>query len=263
MINEINRLEEQAESWKAETGKLLDLVQLKSGWACADMGCGPRGILDLLSEGTGKDGLVVGLDFRQDFLLAAKEYIEKTNLGNVQLLWANLFDMPIEANMFDLTHVRFVFSEIGCDNKILDNMISVTKPGGLIVSQEADLTTWHCHPPQEDWQKLKDILIRFYESLGRDINAGLRTCNLFKRAGLMSVRSREVDLDLTIGNPYRPGLLRFIESHRKAIKEAGIAGDKELDEIFRSCQEIVDNAEIEVRSYTLHQVWGRVPKTSD
>ena len=42
-----------------DTLVMLDRIGVKSGWACLDIGCGPRGITDLLSERVGANGRVV------------------------------------------------------------------------------------------------------------------------------------------------------------------------------------------------------------
>jgi hypothetical protein len=44
------RLERQADELAADSAALLDLVGLRPGNSAIDLGCGPRGILDLLAR---------------------------------------------------------------------------------------------------------------------------------------------------------------------------------------------------------------------
>jgi ubiquinone/menaquinone biosynthesis C-methylase UbiE len=47
---------------------MLDLIGVREGWACLDLGCGPAGITGLLSSRVGSTGRVVGLDMNAGFL---------------------------------------------------------------------------------------------------------------------------------------------------------------------------------------------------
>ena len=59
---EINRLVNQAMGWEEETEILLDRIGIQTGWKCADLGCGPIGVLRPLSLRVGEFGHVLGLD---------------------------------------------------------------------------------------------------------------------------------------------------------------------------------------------------------
>ena len=56
------RLRRQAEELAPDSLVLLDRVGLRPGDSAIDLGCGPRGILDLLCERVSPGGRVMGLD---------------------------------------------------------------------------------------------------------------------------------------------------------------------------------------------------------
>src|SRR3984893_13254218 len=56
------RLQRQADELAPDSAALLDRVALRAGQSAIDLGCGPRGILDLLAGRTSPGGRVVGLD---------------------------------------------------------------------------------------------------------------------------------------------------------------------------------------------------------
>jgi cyclopropane fatty-acyl-phospholipid synthase-like methyltransferase len=56
------RLLRQADELAPDSAALLDRVGLRPGQSAIDLGCGPRGILDLLAGRVAPDGRVVGLD---------------------------------------------------------------------------------------------------------------------------------------------------------------------------------------------------------
>ena len=56
------RLQRQADEVADDSAALLDRVGLRPGQSVIDLGCGPRGILDILAERVSPAGRVVGLD---------------------------------------------------------------------------------------------------------------------------------------------------------------------------------------------------------
>jgi len=59
---ESGRLQRQSEELRADSAALLDRTGLGPGQAAIDLGCGPRGIVDLLAERAAPGGRVAGLD---------------------------------------------------------------------------------------------------------------------------------------------------------------------------------------------------------
>ncbi len=57
---ETARLQRQSEELGPDSAALLDRVGLRPGQDAIDLGCGPRGILDLLAERVAPGGRVVG-----------------------------------------------------------------------------------------------------------------------------------------------------------------------------------------------------------
>jgi hypothetical protein len=59
---EQQRLLAQASEFEIQSRWLLDQIDIRPGWRAVDIGCGPIGILNLLSERVGIEGSVVGLE---------------------------------------------------------------------------------------------------------------------------------------------------------------------------------------------------------
>ena len=156
---EIDRLVNQAMGWEEETEALLDRIGIQPGWKCADLGCGPIGILRPLSLRVGEFGHVLGLDSNLMAVQTAQTYIQNNRLKNVEVIQGNLFENDLKPLSFNLTHIRFVFTQIGCDNELLRKMIHLTSPGGIVVSQESDWSTWSCYPINHSWEKIRNALI--------------------------------------------------------------------------------------------------------
>ena len=76
----------QAEDLKPESSWLLDRIGVGRGWRAADIGCGPTGILDMLSERMGPGGEVVGVEREPRFAAMARAEVERRGLPNVSIV---------------------------------------------------------------------------------------------------------------------------------------------------------------------------------
>src|ERR1700751_2726481 len=75
------RLQRQADELAPDSASLLDRVGLRPGQAAIDLGCGPRGILDLLAARVSPDGRVVGLDADPAHTAMAAEFASNRTLS--------------------------------------------------------------------------------------------------------------------------------------------------------------------------------------
>src|SRR5215204_4481320 len=76
---EQRRLVAQAESFELPARWLLDQIRIQPGWRTIDIGCGPLGILHLLSERVGSNGVVVGLEREPRFAHMAQDQLPGAN----------------------------------------------------------------------------------------------------------------------------------------------------------------------------------------
>jgi trans-aconitate methyltransferase len=79
---ESHRLVQQAEELRNASVMLLDRVDLGPGVTAIDVGCGPVGILDLLSDRVGPTGRVVGVDADPNHVAMATQMIAHRGLAN-------------------------------------------------------------------------------------------------------------------------------------------------------------------------------------
>ena len=96
------------------------------------------GVLAPLIRTVGPKGQVTGLDNNPYCVQAARKFVKRNLLKNVDNLSGDIGDNTFQPQSFDLRHMRFVFTEKGCDSQQLGNMIELTKPGGVLISQESD-----------------------------------------------------------------------------------------------------------------------------
>ena len=83
------RLQRQAEELAADSAALLDRVGLRPGQRAIDLGCGPRGILDMLAERVAPAGRVVGLDSDPAHAAMAAGFAAERSLNGVEVITAD------------------------------------------------------------------------------------------------------------------------------------------------------------------------------
>ena len=256
---EVQRLSIQAGVWEKEAYSMLDEIGVQSGWQCVDLGCGPVGILEPLSKKVGHKGRVVGIESDPIHIIAATRMIQEKELSNVEVVLQNAYKNLLACHSFDLTHARFIFTQAGQDAQLFENMINLTRPGGVVAFQESDLSSWNCIPSHPAWEKIKKALIAIFELHGSGINAIERNLMLFKEANMQEVQTRTAMIALPKEHAYRMGMNQLARVLRDSIIENGIIKADEFDQALQQCDVLTNDPNVSVTSYTLVQLWGTVP----
>jgi SAM-dependent methyltransferase len=140
------RLQRQSEELRPDSAALLDRVSLGPGQAAIDLGCGPRGILDLLAQRVAPGGRVVGLDADPAHVAMARQFIAHHALGGVQIVAADARRTGLPPRSFDLVHARTLLVNVPEPGEVLAEMVRPAKPGGWVASLEPDGDCSFCHP---------------------------------------------------------------------------------------------------------------------
>src|SRR5690242_10056828 len=83
---EQQRLQDQSRVWAEDSAWLLDRTGIASGWRTVDVGCGPRGVLDLMAARVGPDGAVVGLEQNPAHAELARQFCRDNAIDNVTIV---------------------------------------------------------------------------------------------------------------------------------------------------------------------------------
>src|SRR5256885_16628244 len=153
-LAEQRRLVAQADEFEPQARWLLDHVGIQPGWRGIDVGCGPLGILNLLSQRVGQRGEVVGLEDVPRFAAIAETEIARRSLSNVKLVRADALSSGLQRNSFNFVHERLVMINIPAPEKVLAEMIALVRPGGVVAVEEVDDASWLCHPAPPSWDTL-------------------------------------------------------------------------------------------------------------
>jgi ubiquinone/menaquinone biosynthesis C-methylase UbiE len=250
---EIERLHVQSAAMAPETKRMLDLIGVKDGWSCLDIGCGPGGITGLLSSRVGPTGHVVGLDMNADFL----EHARATAPSNVEFKLGDAYGSGLPAGVFDLVHMRFVASTAGAPERLLAEAKRLARSGGIIALQEPDGSSLNCHPPHPAWDKLKTVLLAAFRGVGADLELARRLYHVVRQAGLADVQFRPFIVGVRASDPMVDYLPSVVESLRGTITGRGLLTEAELSAALADCRQHLRQPDTAFTLYTVAQVWGR------
>jgi ubiquinone/menaquinone biosynthesis C-methylase UbiE len=253
------RLQRQAEELAADSAALLDRVGLRPGQRAIDLGCGPRGILDMLAERVAPAGRVVGLDSDPAHAAMAAEFAAARSLNGVEVITADARNTGLPAGAFDLVHARTLLVNLAEPAEAAAEMMRLARPGGWVASMEPDTEHALCYPPHPAFDRIRDIFTVVFRRNGADPWIGRRVPELFRQAGLQQV---EVEARVQMyppGNSRRTIRLDLVQAMRPQVLEMGLATPSELDELDVAARVHLDDPRTVVMSGLLFLTWGRKP----
>ena len=252
---EIERLHVQAEAVAPDTRVMLDRIGVRPGWTCLDIGCGPSGITDLLSERVGPSGRVVGIDRDEEFLMYARAHAP----SNVEFRHSDAYSSGLPAATFDLVHMRFVASTAGNPEALLREAMRLVRAGGIVALQEPDAETFRCHPPHPSWDRLMAAMLAVFAGVGSDVYLARRLYSLFLQVGLTDVHYRPFLFGIRSTDPMADHLPSTVESLRAAVLRLGLLTEAELPSLLEQCRRHLRDPGTVTTSFMVAQVWGRKP----
>ena len=253
------RLQRQADELAADSAALLDKVRLRPGQSAIDLGCGPRGILDLLAERVSPGGRVVGLDADPVHTAMAADFAAERRLGGVEIMTADARSTGLPSGSFDLVHARTLFINLPEPAVVAAEMARLARPGGWVADMEPDTEHSLCYPPHPAFDRVCEIFRVVFSRNGADIAMGRRVPELFRQAGLADV---EVEARVQMyppGNSRRTVRLDLVRAMRPMVLEMEVATEAELDELDAELRPHLTHPDTIMMSGLLFLTWGRKP----
>jgi ubiquinone/menaquinone biosynthesis C-methylase UbiE len=258
-IGESERLKRQADELAFESESLLDRVQLRPGDSAIDLGCGPRGIIEMLHARVSPGGRVVGLDSEPAHVAMASELVASASLDDVEIVEADARSTGLPAGSFDLVHARTLLVTVPEPAEVLVEMVRLARPGGWVASLEPDAEHSIYYPRHNVLDRLRELFVVAFTRNGADPLIGRRLGQLYRQAGL-----EHVGLEARAGL-YPPGHSRrtiaadLLRAIRPQILALGAADEAELDSLDTTIREYLDNPDVVAIPNLTFLAWGRKP----
>ena len=250
---EIERLHIQSAAFARDVEVMLDLIGVREGSSCLDLGCGPGGITGAMSKRVGASGRVIGLDKDAEFL----EYARQRAPENVEFREGDAYASGLPRESFNLVHMRFLASTAGDPERLLAEAMGLCRPGGIVALQEPDCDTLNSYPPHPAWTKLKDAVVGAFSGVGGDVYLGQRLYRLVRHAGLVDVHFRPVLIGVRSTDPMVDYLPATAQSLCATITRLGLIAENEFDPLLAEARRHLQNPDTVFTLYTVAQVWGR------
>jgi SAM-dependent methyltransferase len=260
--DETARLQRQSDELQPEARALLTRLGelgLRPGQTALDLGCGPRGILDLLADAVGPGGRVVGLDADPAHVTAARQFAFSQGLANVEVLAGDARHTGLPAESFDLVHTRTLLVTIPEPAAVVAEMARLARPGGLVASQEADAEFSICYPPLPEWDRLLALFRASFPRAGADMRLGRRLPELFRAAGLTDVGATVYASSYPAGHSRRTVIPDLVRSLHPVILGLGLAGERELADVDAAVRAHLADPRTLMMPHLLVTAWGRKP----
>jgi ubiquinone/menaquinone biosynthesis C-methylase UbiE len=253
------RLQRQADELAPDSAALLDRVGLRPGQSAIDLGCGPRGILNLLAGRVSPGGRVVGLDADPAHTAMAAKFVSDQALTEVEIVTADARHTGLPSASFDLAHARTLLINLPDPAPVVAEMLRLARPGGWVAAAEPDTEHALCYPPSRAFDRICEIFPVVFSRNGADPAIGRRVPELFRQAGLAEVRAESRTQMYPPGNSRRTVRLDLVRAMRPQIVEMGLASAAELDELDAAARPHLEDPRTVVMSGLLFLVWGRKP----
>ena len=256
---EQRRLQQQAGELAEESARLFDQIGVAQGWRVVEIGCGPQGCLELLSNRVGLTGSVIGVELSDDAVQLAREFLSERRINNVEVRQGNAAATGLPRERFDLATARLVLVNIPEPEKIVSEMAALVRPGGVVALHEADWSAHVCDPPLPAWDRLKQALVSYSEAKGIDLFIGRRIARTLRNAGLVDVRVNPLIHIYGPDHSRRPIFLQFVNNLHERIVAEGLISEAEFEECITSLERHLRDPETLVVSHLFIQAWGRKP----
>ncbi len=250
---ELRRLRLQAEVWEPAGRSLLETLSAPGGAQAVDVGCGSMGWLALLDEWVGASGRAIGADVDDAMLAAAGALVEQRELRRVDLVNDDLFATRLPAGEFDLVHARFQLCPLGRHEEQIAIYRRLVKPGGTIVLEDPDHSTWTFDPHAPATEQLVDLVVAAFAAAGGDFDAGLRGAPLLASVGI-EPKVRRTVLALPPEHPYLRLPLEFAQSLRPRLVE--LESEAHVDALIAEAEAELASPRRVGRTFTLVQSYG-------
>jgi 2-polyprenyl-3-methyl-5-hydroxy-6-metoxy-1,4-benzoquinol methylase len=256
---ELQRLQRQAEQLGGESMRLFDEIGIADGARVLEIGCGPRGCLDLLAARVGVTGHVVGVELNPELAALAQTFVAANGIHNVDIRAGDARSVGLDEESFDLVTSRLVLVNIPQPEQVIAAAEALARPGGAVAFHEVDWAAFVCDPPSQEWSTAIELLLTASKKSGADYFLGRRLPRLLRQAGLEDIRVHPIIHVHPLGDSRRTLLLDFVDNFKHRILELELASEAEIAELKVGLATHLENPETGVFIGPYIQAWGRKP----
>lgn len=251
------RFDALAELFDHSTLRHVDAIGVGDGWHCWEVGAGGPGIPRRLAERVGPAGRVLATDIDTSWL--ATDGAAGAG-GPLEVRRHDVAADDPPEGPFDLVHARLVLVHVTDRDRALRAMVSVLRPGGVLLLEDADpaLMPLICPdehgPAQALANRLRNGFRELLKERGAELGFGRRLPRLLRDTGLEDVRA---DAYFPIALPAATALEdASVRQVRDKLVARGLATDEEIEEHLAN----VTGGRLDLATAPMVSAWGRRPR---
>lgn len=259
VLNEYQRLRDQALMWQRATEEVLDRIGLRPGMSCLDVGSGPGAVMRLMADRVGPTGRVTGIEI--DGALGSHALADLRAQGGCEfeLIEANVLDLDtVPGAPFDLTFCRLFLMHMQEPVAALEKMMFWTKPGGTVVAQEFDFGAIAVEPICPAMAEFNRVFEGVFRGQGRNLRAGRQLPAQFEAAGLGLPDGTSAEAKFLPLKDMAQMLIGVYQGLFAAAAELGIADATRADEFKADMAEAASDGRYYCLTPILIAAWKRV-----
>jgi SAM-dependent methyltransferase len=247
------RLAALAALFDASTFRHLSELGIGPGWRIWEVGAGGPSVPEWLAHQVAPGGEVLASDLDTTWIAPGAEH------PHIRVLRHDVGLDPPPDGLFDLVHARLVLVHVPQRERALAAMVSVLRPGGWLVIEEADpaLQPLACldetGPPQQLANRLKVGFRQLMADRGVDLAYGRTLPRRLRDAGLDDVAA---DAYFPITGPACVDLERAtIQQITDRLLAAGLASAEDIAQHLAN----LSAGPLDVATSPMVTAWGRRP----
>jgi len=218
--------------WLDDTlDKLANWLDLKPGMTAIDVGCGLGYLGYTYWPYFGKNGRYVGIDRNRELAAEARHMAHEWAIGGkAEFVNGDAYYLPMPDNCADWVMCQVVLIHLKNPERALEEMVRITRPGGLIMCKEPDnesnaiLQTYNSLPEWDIETELLAKKVNLICTQGRirlgqgDAGFGRKVPHAMKKLGLIDIGIRQNDKVHYLEPPYDTPLKKnAIENLKKEL----------------------------------------------
>jgi SAM-dependent methyltransferase len=235
---EVARLGLQHRVWRAVASDCWRRAGITLGSRVIDVGAGPGYATVDLAEIVGPKGEVLAVERSARFLAVAKQACASRGLSNVQFRQADLVEDPLGVLNFDYTWCRWVASFVSSPEKLINNIASALRIGGIAIFHEySDYGTWRLAPRRPAVESFAKEVMESWRAAGGEPDVALAFPPLLRAAGLRVLEVHPRVLTVSPPSYVWQWPASFIEINLARLRELGRGTEEWADSVRREFKE--------------------------
>jgi SAM-dependent methyltransferase len=238
--------------------RIMTTIGVPRGGRVADIGCGTGNTTRWFADKVGPEGLITAVDASADQLAVAQSTAEADGLGNIHFVRASAYDTGLPRDHFDVVHCRLLLCHLVRPLDALREMAAITRPGGLVICFDADLTGLFSVPTTECYVRLQALLACYDRLRGIDNALGLNLPRLLWQVGLVEPEMAFIHPVYLRGEGKRLWEYSFFEASQHFVR-SGLTSDAELKQLSAALAAVAADEAISVAQARMPAAWARKP----